>query len=99
MAKYLVLSAKPYDFENDKGDRIQGVKLSYVSKRPSSREGEKGHPPMIASVTNMDLANKIDIVPAIYDLEFEQVPGKNNKPELLLVDVSFLDSIDLGILF
>lgn len=98
MSKCLVLSAKSYDFENDKGERIQGTKLSYISKNISSREGEKGHPPMIVSLSNT-LAKCFTDVPAIYDLDFEQVPGKNNKPETILTDATYVSPVDFSVFF
>ena len=97
--KYLVLSAKKYDFENKEGKRISGVKLSYVSKI-SVREGEFGNPPLIVNCSNDVLDEKIvSNLPAVCDLEFEQVVGRNNKPELVLVGSELVAPVDLGILF
>lgn len=99
MAKYLVLSGKPFDFEDQNGKRIQGLKISYVSKRSSVKEGEYGNPPLIATVSNMELAKKLNAYPAIYDMEFEQTAGKNNKPEIYLADVNFVTEVDISVLF
>lgn len=98
MSKHLILSVKPYDFLNKDGERVSGAKVSYVNKKPSSRESENGHPPLIVSV-NSEIASKFTDVPGIYDMEFEQVTGKNNKPEIFLSDVELIQPIELEILF
>ena len=98
MSKYIVLSKKPYDFNNDKNERVAGAKVAYLNKKPSARDGEQGHPPMIVSVSE-EMATKLIEVPAIYDMDFEQVTGKNNKPELILTDLQFVSPIDFDLLF
>lgn len=98
MSKHLVLSVKPYDFLNKDGERISGAKVAYINKKPSSRETEIGHPPMIVSV-NAEMASKLVEVPGVYDLEFEQVTGKNNKPEIVLADLELLQPVELNNLF
>ncbi|MNM75146.1 hypothetical protein D3C81_869220 [compost metagenome] len=98
--KYIVLSAKPYDFENNKGERINGVKISYVNRKPSSRDGEYGNPPMITTCSNDSIKGKrLEECPAIFDLDFEQVTGKNNRPELLLTDIEYIAPVDLSLFF
>lgn len=98
--KYIVLSSKPFDFTNDKGQRISGVKISYINKKSTSRDGEFGNPPMITSCSTELVAGKqLDKVPAIFDMDFEQVTGKNNKPELLLCDLEYVAPIDFSLLF
>lgn len=98
--KYIVLSAKPYDFENHKGDRVQGVKIAYVNRKPSAREGEFGNPPLITSCS-LDIikGKRLEEAPAVFDMEFEQVTGKNNKPELLLTDLEYVAPVDLNLFF
>lgn len=98
MSKHLILSVKPYDFLNKDGERISGAKVAYINKKPSSRETEIGHPPMIVSI-NSEMAAKLTEVPGIYDMEFEQVTGKNNKPEIVLSDLELLQSVELEFLF
>lgn len=97
MSKYIVLSVKPYDFENDKGEHIEGAKISYINRNPSVREGELGYPPLIVSVTNKNLLKQLGEAPAVYDMDFEQVTGKNNKPELLLTSLDFVSPVDFSV--
>lgn len=100
MSKHLVLSFKPYDFTSAKGDRFVGAKISYVNKKPSSRDGEQGHTPLMVSISNHSLLKEFDgKVPAIYEMEFEQVTGKNNKPEIILTDVEYLSPVDFSLFF
>lgn len=98
--KYIVLSSKPYDFTNDKGERVNGVKIAYINKKPTSREGEYGHPPMITSCSvELVKGKQLDQCPAIYEMDFEQVTGKNNKPELMLCDLEFVSPVDFSLFF
>ena len=99
MSKHLVLSVKPYDFENKQGNRVLGAKVTYINKKPSSRDKELGFPPLIVNVSDIDILNKIVEVPGVYNMDFEQVTGKNNKPEILLSDVEFISPVELEQLF
>ncbi|WP_335918022.1 hypothetical protein [Shewanella chilikensis] len=99
MSKHLVLSVKPYDFQNNQGERVTGAKVTYINKKPSSREGEYGYPPLIVSVSNMNLVSNLKEVPAVYEMDFEQVTGKNNKPEIILTDVELISPVDMAQIF
>lgn len=100
MAKYIVLSAKPYDFENNKGERIKGVKIAYINKKPSAREGEYGNPPMITTCSlDSTKGKRLEECPAVFEMDFEQITGKNNKPELMLTDLDYVAPVDLSIYF
>lgn len=99
MSKHLVLSVKPYDFTNKNEERIIGAKISYINKKPSSRDGEQGYPPLLVSLNDLALVDKFQEVPGVYDMEFEQVTGKNNKPEIILTDVELFEPVDLGQFF
>lgn len=100
MGKYIVLSARPYDFENNKGERVKGVKISYINKKPSVKEGEFGHPPFLTSISLDSIKGKrLEECPAVFELEFEQVTGKNNKPEIVLTDLEYVAPVDLSLFF
>lgn len=100
MGKCLVLSSKEYNFTDSNGKQISGVKIAYINKRPSTRENEYGHSPLITTCPISLIKGKgLEKLPAIYDLEFEQVTGAKNKPELLLVDLELVSSVDISILF
>lgn len=99
MSKHLLLSKKSYDFVNNDGERIQGLKLSYINENPSKRENEEGFTPMIINVNDKNISKSIKQVPGIYEMNFDQVTGKNNKPEILLSDITFLSETDINLLF
>lgn len=99
MSKHLVLSINSYDFENRKGERVQGAKVAYINKKPSSREKEIGFPPLLVNVSNPELVSNFEEVPAIYEMDFEQVTGKNNKPEIILANAELISPVDLQELF
>jgi hypothetical protein len=98
--KYLVLSSKPYDFDNSKGEKVSGVKISYINRKPSARENEYGNPPMITNCSlSLVKGKRLEETPAIFDMEFEQVTGQKNKPELLLTDLEYVSPVDFGLFF
>lgn len=100
--KYLVLSAKPYEFTNIKtGESIKGVSVSYVNKKPSLRNNEFGYPPLIINSQSLDGFKDEDFkqIPAIFDMEFEQVTGKDHKPTLLLTGMEFVAPVDFTMFF
>jgi hypothetical protein len=99
--KYLVLAAKPYEFSSKDGNLIKGVSVSYIQKKPSSRANEFGHPPFIINSQSLDGFSKEDFkqIPAIFDMEFEQVTGKDHKPALVLTGMEFVAPIDLASFF
>lgn len=99
MSKQLVLSIKPYEFENKSGSVVSGAKVSYINKRPSSRDGETGNPPLIVNISDKNLISNFKEVPGIYDMDFEQVTGKNNKPELIISDLEFIAPVNLSVFF
>ena len=82
MSDYLLLSARPYDFMNDKNERVQGVKLSYVNPN-AKQDGVMGFEPMIASVSS-DFEKQLEVLPGMYKMGFEVVSGLRNKPVVQL---------------
>lgn len=100
MSKYIVLSAKPYNFESSDGNKISGVKIAYLNRKPSPRDGEYGNPPLITKCS-LDAVKDVNIkdCPAVFDLDFEQVTGKNNKPELLLTSLDYVAHVDFDLFF
>ena len=98
--KYLVLSAKPYEFTSKDGNLVKGMSVSYIQKKQSSRDNEFGHPPFIINSQIEDF-KKDDLknIPGIFDMEFEQVVGKDHKPALMLTDMLFVAPIDFSTFF
>ncbi|AFS79927.1 hypothetical protein Curi_3p00030 (plasmid) [Gottschalkia acidurici 9a] len=97
MSKKIVLAKQSYDFESD-GKRIKGCKITYLGKNPSPLENVQGYTPIIANIGE-DVAKCIDVVPALYDIEFEQVAGKNNKAVTFVSDIEFIKETDIPSLF
>ena len=55
MSKHLILSKKTYDFTNNDGERVQGLKLSYLNDKPSVRDNEEGFTPMIININDKSI--------------------------------------------
>ena len=96
MTKHLVTGVKPYDFVDDNGQRLQGVKLYYLDNHLENDSRAKGYFPLNLSLLG-NHADKFISVPGVYDLEFKMTPDKYGKPQIKLHDVSFVDSVELPV--
>lgn len=97
MSKKIILAKQEYDFESE-GKRIKGCKITYLGKKPSPLENIKGYTPIVANI-NDDIASCIEVVPAVYEIEFEQVAGRNNKAVTFVSDIEFIKECDIPSLF
>lgn len=98
MSKKIILAKQVYDFEDKDGKRIKGCKITYLGKKPSPMDHIKGFTPIVTNV-NEDIEKAIDIVPAVYDIDFEQIAGKNNKAVTFVSDIMFDKEVDIPSLF
>lgn len=98
MSKKIILAKQVYDFKDADGKRIKGCKITYLGKKPSPLENIEGYTPIVANI-NDDIADLIEVVPAVYDIEFEQVAGKNNKAVTFVSDINFNKEVDIPSLF
>lgn len=92
MSEYIILSAREFDFTNDRQERVQGVKLSYINPKVQ-QEGVKGFEPMLASVPAV-FADSLGHLPGRYRMSFEVVTGPKNKPQLQLTELECLAPVD-----
>lgn len=98
MERVIILAKKSYDFTNDDG-RVKGCKIMYLTDENNNEEDLIGHTPFIVSISDDVVCDKIDKLPALYDLSFSMKIGKNNKPDIALKDVKFVKELDLVQLF
>lgn len=99
--KCLVLSVKPYEFSSKENNVIKGISVSYINKKSSSRENEFGNPPLIInsqSTENFDF-DDFKHVPGVFDMDFEQVTGKDHKPALILTGMELINDVNIDALF
>ncbi|HHY13088.1 MAG TPA: hypothetical protein GX526_00375 [Thermoanaerobacterales bacterium] len=96
MNRFLVLALQHYDFKNDSGERVNGAKVTYISPKASSRENEVGYCPLIVNISDSSVVRKFGQVPGIYNMTFEQVTGRNNRPSIILSDVDFINEVDMS---
>ena len=98
MERVIILAKKSYDFTNDEGT-VKGCKIMYLTDENNNEEDLMGHTPFIVSISDDIICDKVDKLPALYDLSFSMKMGKNNKPEIALKDVKFVKELDLTQLF
>ncbi len=94
MSKHIVTGIKPYDFADQDGQRLQGVKVYYLDNDAEDSKGAKGFFPLNLSITG-DHAAKFRSIPGVYDLDFKQVSDKYGKPMLKLRNVDFVKPVTL----
>ena len=98
MSKVLITGYKTYNFQNQQNELISGAKISYLSEMKSSKQNELGYLPIQASV-NLECISNLKEVPGVYEIKFDMVPGKNNKPELVITGFDFVKSVDINNIF
>lgn len=91
--KALVVGVKTYSFQNEQGQKIEGARVSYLTNIQSTKSNEVGFLPMQTSVP-LNMINQVSVVPGIYDIKFDMVPGRNNKPEVVVSGFEFLNQVD-----
>ena len=95
----LVLGVRRYSFKDDDGERVEGAKLHYLTLDASEDEDldvdQRGEIPFEVSAP-LGLYDKLGEVPAFYDVDFRQRPGRGGRPTLQAAGVSYLGPCRLG---
>lgn len=99
MSKVLILGFKTYSFENEKKERVEGAKVTYISENKSSNMNETGYMPLQSSLNLEVVHASIKDVPGLYDVKYDMVPGRNNKPTLAITGFDFIKPVLLDNLF
>lgn len=98
MSKVIILGAKTYRFENDKKEIVEGAKVSYLSEMMSTKTNEVGYMPLQSSI-NLQTFSELKDIPGLYEVKYDMIPGRNNKPTLELVGFDFIKKVSLENLF
>ena len=91
--KALVVGVKSYSFQNEQGQKIEGAKVSYLTNLESTKNNEVGFLPMLVSIP-LTMLGQVKNVPALYDIKFDMVPGRNSKPEFVVSGFDYLNEVD-----
>lgn len=94
MERVLILSARQYAFEDEKGKDVAGVQLHYVTADLQELADRRGLEPLTISAP-VDVMAQLRDLPGVYQVEFRQRPGKNGRPSLQVVRVGFVQAVDL----
>lgn len=89
----LVLGARRYDFKDDDGAPVRGVTLYYLTgDADEAEENQVGEIPMQVSAP-LAVFDQLDHqLPAYYDVDFRQRPGRGGRPTLQATGVSYSGS-------
>ena len=94
----LVLGARRYDFKDDDGARVEGVTLHYLtldSALAGATDDQLGELPMQVSAPP-SVFHQLTEVPAFYEVDFRQRPGRGGRPTLQAAGVSYQGAAPFG---
>ncbi len=93
----LVLGARRYSFRDDGGARVEGATLHYLTLDGDQvgDDDQVGEIPMQVS-TPLAVFQDVARVPAFYDVDFRQRPGRGGRPTLQAAGVSYSGPASLG---
>lgn len=96
--KCLVLGARRYSFkDSESGALVEGAKLHYLTL-DGEQDGDtdqKGELPFEVSIP-LPVYEDLTGVPAFYEVDFRQRPGRGGRPTLQAVGVSHLGPVSFG---
>lgn len=94
----VLLYANKYNMVDEQtGETSKGTSINYYFnqfKPTINQDGSKGLRPA-KSTSDYELMNKVTAAPAMYRATFEMTIGSNMKPVLKIVDLEYLDEIQL----
>lgn len=90
---YLVLATKRYNFKNNEGENVRGIKVTYCDE-PVYDKDTKGFSPMTITVP-IEFWPMFEHVPGLYDIDFRLKPDQKGKAQLVFSDASFVAPIEI----
>jgi hypothetical protein len=97
--KALVTAISPYNFTADDKREMSGVSMEFLMTENLSsccdEQGEGKGYKIIKDSVAYDMKDNFTSVPGMYELSFKMVPAKNNKPQLRVVEASFIGEVQL----
>lgn len=92
----LIINQKKYDFTTEKGERFNGIKLSYLEPNKIDMPNLVGYAPF---VVNSDNAINADQIPGIFEAEIFNVPGPKGQAIEKLCNFKFVKNVDFATFF
>lgn len=93
METAILLSARRYDFNDDKGKSVQGVTLQYLTGDTENTDTDRGCS-VFTITAPFDVWDALKTIPGVYDMDFKQRPGKGGRPTLQCVAANFKAPFD-----
>ncbi len=90
-----MLGIRRYGFKDDGGERVEGSKISYLTLDAEDEEDSRGEIPLEVSAPR-SMFEKFDDLPAFYDLDFRQRPGRGGKPTLQIAALKYAGPASIG---
>jgi hypothetical protein len=93
METCIVLSAREYDFEDEKGKQIKGVTINYLTGDVESDHDRRGVFPFTINAP-ADVHHALKALPGVYQLDFKQRPGLKGRPVVQVVAAKLVQALD-----
>jgi hypothetical protein len=91
---FLMMGVKPYDYEDEKGKSIRGMKLFFLDPNGYIEDSsQKGFLPLEASIDKYNL-NLFPTVPGYYDVQLDHKSGKGGQVQLKVSSFKFVQSFN-----
>jgi len=97
METCLLLSARRYQFEDDKGKSVEGCTLTYLTGDVDATGDRRGAAPLSINGP-ADLFGSLSALPGVYDVDFKQRPGPKGRPTLQVVGLHYRSALSLDAL-
>lgn len=95
--KVLVLNAKTYSVVDEKTGQVnQGVSVWYLNPKSKTNDGVVPMKLSIPVEQNILTAKVLGHAPAVFNFEFDIMPGKGNKAVMKLSDLEYVSELDLS---
>ena len=85
--RHKVLYASRYDFTNrETRELVQGCKVTYLDNSNQDHPDRRGRPALTLAC-ELEIFDKLPVLPAEYDLDFTMRPDSKGRPVLSIADV------------
>lgn len=91
---FLMIGAKPYDFEDEKGKSVRGIKLFFLDPNGYIEdENQKGFLPLEASIDKPNM-NVFPTIPGYYDIQLDHKRGRGGQVQFKVSNLKFAQSFN-----
>lgn len=88
----MILSARRYEFDDEKSRRIEGTTVTYLADECSDDPMLKGMLPLTITAP-VSVFHQLEALPGVYEIDLKMRPGKGGKAAISLVAARFCEPL------